>query len=241
MPASSSACASLSGVCPPNWTMTPSSSPFCLLDAQDLEHVLGGQRLEIEPVGGVVVGAHRLRVAVDHDRLVARFGQREAGVDAAIVELDALPDAVRPAAEDDDLAAVGRRGLALGLAEAGRFVGRVHVGRHRLELGGAAVDPLEHRMHAELAGAAARTSRSLVAPAMALSASWSRPERARLGLAQAARDRRPSAPPASPAACRKSPSPSAAAAPRRRPAGRSALIRASSAMISSMWRRNHGS
>ena len=77
--------------------------PASLLDADDLEHVLGGQRLEIEPVGGVVVGRDGLRVAVDHDRLVARLAQREAGVAAAIVELDALADAVRAAAEDDDL------------------------------------------------------------------------------------------------------------------------------------------
>ena len=76
-----------------------------LLDADDLEHVLGGQRLEIEPVGGVVVGRDGLGIAVDHDRLVARVGQREAGVAAAIVELDALADAVRAAAEDDHLLA----------------------------------------------------------------------------------------------------------------------------------------
>ena len=38
-----------------------------LLAADDLEHVLGGQRLEIEPVRGVGVGRHRLRVAIDHD------------------------------------------------------------------------------------------------------------------------------------------------------------------------------
>ena len=79
-----------------------------LLDAQDLHHVLEGQRLEIEPVRGVVVGRHRLGVAVDHDRLVARVGQREAGVAAAVVELDPLPDPVRAAAEDDDLLAVAR-------------------------------------------------------------------------------------------------------------------------------------
>ena len=41
------------------------------LDPADLEHVLGGQRLEIEAVGGVVVGGDRLRIAVDHDGLVA--------------------------------------------------------------------------------------------------------------------------------------------------------------------------
>jgi hypothetical protein len=47
-----------------------------LFELQDLQHVFGGQRLEIEPVRGVVVGRHRLRVAVDHDRF-------EAGVLAA--------------------------------------------------------------------------------------------------------------------------------------------------------------
>ena len=49
-----------------------------LLGAQDLQHVLGGQRLEIEPVGGVVVGRDRLRIAVDHDRFVAGVGSAKA-------------------------------------------------------------------------------------------------------------------------------------------------------------------
>ncbi len=74
-----------------------------LLGGDDLQHILGGQRLEVEPVGGVVVGRHRLRIAVDHDRLEARRGEREAGMAAAVVELDALADAVGAAAEDDDL------------------------------------------------------------------------------------------------------------------------------------------
>ena len=77
-----------------------------LLLGEDFEHVLGGQRLEIEPVRGVVVGRDRLRIAVDHDGLVAGVAQREAGMAAAIVELDALADAVRAAAEDHDLLAV---------------------------------------------------------------------------------------------------------------------------------------
>ena len=38
-------------------------------------------------------------------------------MDAAIVELDALADAVRAAAEDHDLARVARLGLAFGRAE----------------------------------------------------------------------------------------------------------------------------
>ena len=100
----SSAAASLSGVWPPNWTMTPSTRAAALLDAHDLDHILGGQRLEIEPVGGVVIGRDGLRVAVDHDRLDAGLAQAVGGMDAAIVELDALADAVRAAAEDDHLA-----------------------------------------------------------------------------------------------------------------------------------------
>ena len=42
-----------------------------LLGVHDLEHVLEGQRLEVEPVGGVVVGGDGLGVAVDHHGLVA--------------------------------------------------------------------------------------------------------------------------------------------------------------------------
>ena len=116
---------------------------------ENRQHVLGGQRLEIEPVRGVVVGRDGLRIAVDHDRLVARRAQRERGVAAAIVELDPLPDPVRAAAEDDDLLALRRVGFASGLAGERRLVGRVHVGRGRSELGGAGVDALEHRLNAE--------------------------------------------------------------------------------------------
>ena len=116
----------------------------------DLQHRLDGQRLEIKPVGGVVIRRDRLRIAVDHDGLVARFLQREAGMDTAIVELDTLADAVRTAPEDDDLAPVRRLGLAL---RANQFtggggetlVGRIHVGGGRFELGGAGVDALVDR------------------------------------------------------------------------------------------------
>ncbi len=78
---------------------------------QNLEHVLRGQRLEIEPVRRVVVGRHRLGVAVDHDRLETGIAQRETGVAAAVIELDTLPDAVRAAAEDHDLVAAGGAAL----------------------------------------------------------------------------------------------------------------------------------
>ncbi len=104
-----------------------------------------GQRFEVEPVRGVVVGADRFGVAVDHDGFIARIGQREAGVATAIVELDPLTDPVRTAAEDDDLLAVRGAGLAFDLAHHRGFVGRVHVGRLRLEFGGAGVDAFEDR------------------------------------------------------------------------------------------------
>jgi hypothetical protein len=38
-----------------------------LFFVDDFEHVLERERFEIKPVGGVVVGRHGLRVAVDHD------------------------------------------------------------------------------------------------------------------------------------------------------------------------------
>ena len=84
-----------------------------LLGVDDLEHVLERQRLEVEPVGGVVVGRDRLGVAVDHHRLVAGLAQRERGVHAGVVELDALADPVGPGAEDDHGRPLARRDLAL--------------------------------------------------------------------------------------------------------------------------------
>ena len=78
---------------------------------------------------------------------------------AAIIELDALADAVRPAAENDDLLLVRRRGFVDGAAVKRHFVGRIHIGRRRSELGGAGVDALEHRPHAERAASCARPRR----------------------------------------------------------------------------------
>ena len=83
-----------------------------LLAADQGDDVLGGERFEIQAVGGVVVGADGFRIAVDHDGLDAGLLQRVGGVDAAIVEFDALADAVGAAAEDDDFLAVGGIGLA---------------------------------------------------------------------------------------------------------------------------------
>ena len=143
-----------------------------LLGVDDLEDVLQRQRLEVEPVGGVVVGADRLRVAVDHDRLVAGLGQRERGVHAAVVELDALADAVGPGAEDDHGLLALRAGPHLGLL----VVGRVVVGRLGGELGGAGVDGLVDRPDAQgvpdaaddVGGQAADLADLLVGEAVAL-------------------------------------------------------------------------
>ena len=147
--ARSSAAASFSGVWPPNWTMTPSTRAAALLDPHDLDHVLGGQRLEIEPVGGVVIGRDGLGVAVDHDRLDAGLAQAVGGMDAAIVELDALADPVRPAAEDDRPCArsLGSASHSGGV-DAVALVAGIHVRGQRGELGGAGVDALVDRMHA---------------------------------------------------------------------------------------------
>ncbi len=71
-------------------------------------------------------------------------------MDAAIIEFDALADAVGPAAQDHHLLAVGRLGFALGRGEAVALVAAVHVRRARGEFGGAGVDALEDRGHLQL-------------------------------------------------------------------------------------------
>src|SRR5690606_16974990 len=74
-------------------------------------------------------------------RLEPCFPEREGRVHAAVVELDALADAVRAAAQDHDLPRGRRIRLAL------LFITGVHVGRVARELRGAAVHSLEDRSH----------------------------------------------------------------------------------------------
>jgi len=68
---------------------------------------------------------------------------------AAIIELDALADAVRTAAEDHHLLAIGGTRLVIGLAVERSLVGRIHVGGGRGELGRRGVDALIDRPDAE--------------------------------------------------------------------------------------------
>jgi len=143
-----------------------------LLDAADFQHVFQGQRLEVQAVGGVVVGGDGFRVAVDHDGLVTVFTQRQCSVYAAVVELDTLADTVRAATQDHDLVAGRRVGLALFL------VGRVQVGGVGGKFGGAGVDALVHREHFQLVavttqvlvGDAEQLGQALVREALALEA-----------------------------------------------------------------------
>ena len=71
------------------------------LGVDDLQHALRVERLEVQPGGRVEVGRDGLRVRVDHHRRPAGPAKRVGGLDRAVVELDALPDPDRAAADDE--------------------------------------------------------------------------------------------------------------------------------------------
>src|SRR5262249_55934634 len=108
-----------------------------LFGIADVEHVLEGERLEIEAIAGVVIGGDGFGIAVHHDRFDAKLLEREGGVAAAVIELDALADAVGAAAENHDLFAGGGLGFALALEA------RIEIRREAFELGGAGIDAIE--------------------------------------------------------------------------------------------------
>src|SRR5690554_206294 len=118
--------------------------PDRLLLVGDLQHILKGYRLEIEAVRGVVVGRHGLRVAVDHDGFIAILAHGNSGMHTAVIELDALADAVGPTSQHHDLAPLRHLRLALLL------VGGVKISGIRGKLGGTGVDPLVDRTNARL-------------------------------------------------------------------------------------------
>ena len=84
---------------------------YRLFVLHDVHHVFKGQRLEVQAVGGVIVGADRLGVAVDHDGFKPGLLKRPDRVNRGVVELDALPDAVRAAAQNHDFLLVGGKYL----------------------------------------------------------------------------------------------------------------------------------
>ena len=101
------------------------------------KHVFERERLEVEAVAGVVVGGDRLRIAVDHDGLVAVFAQGVRGVAAAVIEFNSLPDTVWTRAENDDFLLRCGRGFVF------FFVGGVEIRSEAFEFGGAGIDAFE--------------------------------------------------------------------------------------------------
>jgi len=76
--------------------------------------------------------------------------QREAGMAAAIIEFDALANAVGTAAQNDDLLLIRRASLIALVSGNACLIGRIHIGRGGGEFGGAGVDALEDRPDVEL-------------------------------------------------------------------------------------------
>ena len=76
-----------------------------LLGIDNFQDVFARQGFEIETIGGVVVRGDGFRVAIDHDRFETGVGERQCSMDARVVELDALTDAIRAGSEDDHLLA----------------------------------------------------------------------------------------------------------------------------------------
>ena len=108
------------------------------------KHVFERQRLEIEAVAGVVIGRDRLRIAIDHDGLVAIVAQSESRVATAVIEFDSLPYAIRAAAEDDYFFLLSRRGFVF------FFVCGIKIWREAFKFCGASVYALINWLQAML-------------------------------------------------------------------------------------------
>ena len=139
------------------------------LHINDIHDILVGKRLEVQPVGRVVVGGDGFGVAVHHDGLEAAARQRVARVHAAVVELDALTNTVGPRAQNHHLGLV-RAGYLVcrnATTRVGRYphealVGLVVILRCARKLRGARIDGLHAGNNAETL--AIGPNEALVAP-----------------------------------------------------------------------------
>ena len=123
----------------------------------NVEYIFKRQWLKEEQVAGVKVRADRLWVGVDHHAFEAHLVCGECGLAAAIIELNALTNAVGAAAEDDYFWGSGDARFifsdALSIYKVRLFVGAVVVRGSGFELCGAGVNQFEDRLNAHgLAG-----------------------------------------------------------------------------------------
>ena len=112
---------------------------FLVDDGHD---VFYGQRFKVQAVGRIEVRTYRFRVVVDDDAVHAGLAQRPGRMDGAVVEFDALADADRAGAENDDALIAQRLDFVFG------GVAGIVVRRSRFKFGGAGVDHLEGRRNA---------------------------------------------------------------------------------------------
>ena len=104
---------------------------FALVNVED---VFEGKRLEEQFVARVVVGGDGFGVGIDHQGFEPVFAKGESGVHAAVVEFDALPDTIWPAAEDHYFLLVGGADFVIPA-----IIGRIVIRGVGLELGGAGI------------------------------------------------------------------------------------------------------
>ena len=97
------------------------------------------QCFEIEAITGVKIRGDRLGIGIDQDALHAYFLKRPGRVNAAIIKLDSLPDAYRPATNDHGFLLCQRPGFIFLLISA------VEIRGLGIEFGGASIHHLEHR------------------------------------------------------------------------------------------------
>jgi hypothetical protein len=100
----------------------------------NMQDVFQRERLKKQFVAGVVIRGDGLGIGIDHDGLETVLLQREGGVDAAVIEFNALADAVGAAAEDHDFF-----GLVVFDFVVAAVVGGIIIRRVGLKLGGAGV------------------------------------------------------------------------------------------------------
>ena len=94
----------LEGACQLDWRLAAkgNNDAFWLLNLNNVHDIFKGQRLEIESIRGVIVCRDRLRVAVNHDRLIALLAKSVGSMDAAVVKLNALTNTVRTSGKNHD-------------------------------------------------------------------------------------------------------------------------------------------
>ena len=120
------------------------NNPHRFFRLHNMQYIFQRQGFKIEFIGGIIIGADRFGITVDHDAFNAFFVQRKRCVHTTVIKLNSLADTVWTATQDHYLGLIRYSGFALS------FIGGIKIWCSCFKLRSTCIHKLIHRFQIQI-------------------------------------------------------------------------------------------